>query len=231
MRGGRDLFAQRLRLRSRRQRLCLPRRQRAEEIQPRVLQGAPRADEGRHCDALHVKPKCCPNMPARKIARSVNEAARDKARAIVKTKAYVVSRRQRKKVEMLFAISGAPARTERSERRVPSGSRPQSEEAGEVDPFPSTIFATERRHPKGVVAPTRAQSAEGLVRIEARVFSDRSTPVFVPSPGARLNAIHAPTPAPKREAAIPAASSRRPIPVNRPDGARLGASGGRRPRS
>jgi hypothetical protein len=158
-RGGRDLFAQRLRLRSRRQRLCLPRRQRAEEIQPRVLQAAPRADEGRHCDALHVKPKCCPNMPARKIARSVNEAARDKARAIVKTKAYVVSRRQRKKVEMLFAISGAPARTERSERRVPSGSRPQSEEAGEVDPFPSTIFATERRHPKGVVAPTRAPTA------------------------------------------------------------------------
>jgi hypothetical protein len=29
-------------------------------------------------------------MPARKIERSVHEAARDKARAIVKTKAYVV---------------------------------------------------------------------------------------------------------------------------------------------
>jgi hypothetical protein len=29
-------------------------------------------------------------MPARKIARSVHEAARDKARAIVKTEAYVV---------------------------------------------------------------------------------------------------------------------------------------------
>jgi hypothetical protein len=42
-------------------------------------------------------------MSARKIARSVHEAARDKARAIAKTEAYVVSRRQRKKVEMLFA--------------------------------------------------------------------------------------------------------------------------------
>ena len=54
-------------------------------------------------DASALKPKCCPNMPARKIARSVHEAARDKARAIAKTEAYVVSRRERKKVEMLFA--------------------------------------------------------------------------------------------------------------------------------
>ena len=55
------------------------------------------------CDACALKPKCCPNMPARKIARSIHEAARDKARAIAKTEAYVVSRRERKKVEMLFA--------------------------------------------------------------------------------------------------------------------------------
>jgi hypothetical protein len=41
-------------------------------------------------------------MPARKIARSIHEAARDKARAIAKTEAYAVSRRERKKVEMLF---------------------------------------------------------------------------------------------------------------------------------
>jgi hypothetical protein len=40
---------------------------------------------------------------ASKIARSVHEAARDKARAIARTEAYVVSRRERKKVEMLFA--------------------------------------------------------------------------------------------------------------------------------
>ena len=34
------------------------------------------------CEACALKPKCCPNVPARKIARSVHEAARDKARAI-----------------------------------------------------------------------------------------------------------------------------------------------------
>jgi hypothetical protein len=33
------------------------------------------------CDACALKSKCCPNMPARKIARSIYEAARDKARA------------------------------------------------------------------------------------------------------------------------------------------------------
>jgi transposase len=55
------------------------------------------------CDGCALKPKCCPNMPARKIPRSIHEAARDKARAIAKTEAYAVSRRERKKVEMLFA--------------------------------------------------------------------------------------------------------------------------------
>jgi hypothetical protein len=55
------------------------------------------------CDVCALKPKCCPNTPARKIARSVHEAARDKVRAIAKTEAYVASRRERKKVEMPFA--------------------------------------------------------------------------------------------------------------------------------
>jgi hypothetical protein len=40
------------------------------------------------CEACALKPKCCPNVPARKIARSIHEAARDKARATAKTEAY-----------------------------------------------------------------------------------------------------------------------------------------------
>jgi hypothetical protein len=62
-----------------------------------------------------------PNVPARKIARSVHEAARDKARAIARTEAYAVPRRQRKKVELLFAhlkrilrLDRLPARPARS---------------------------------------------------------------------------------------------------------------------
>jgi hypothetical protein len=42
-------------------------------------------------------------MPARKIMRSVYEGARDMARDIAPTDADLVSRRQRKKLEMLFA--------------------------------------------------------------------------------------------------------------------------------
>jgi transposase len=55
------------------------------------------------CPDCSLKPRCCPNTPARKIPRSVHEGARDMARDIAKTDEYVASRRQRKKVEMLFA--------------------------------------------------------------------------------------------------------------------------------
>ena len=55
------------------------------------------------CQACDLKTKCCPNMAARKIDRSPQEPARDVARAIGKTEAYRQSRRERKKVEMLFA--------------------------------------------------------------------------------------------------------------------------------
>ena len=61
----------------------------------------------RDCDACMLKPKCCPNMPARKIARSVHEAARDKARAIAKTEAYAVSCRERKRLRCSSLISNA----------------------------------------------------------------------------------------------------------------------------
>ncbi|MEF2270687.1 IS1182 family transposase [Janthinobacterium sp. LS2A] len=55
------------------------------------------------CQACQLKLKCCPNMDIRKIDRSPYEPARDVARAIGKTDAYRQSRKERKKVEMLFA--------------------------------------------------------------------------------------------------------------------------------
>ena len=42
-------------------------------------------------------------MPARKVSRSIYENARDVARDIAKTETYATSRRERKKIEMLFA--------------------------------------------------------------------------------------------------------------------------------
>jgi transposase len=55
------------------------------------------------CATCPMKTRCCPNTPIRKIARSVHESARDIARDIAKTDAYQQSRKDRKKVEMLFA--------------------------------------------------------------------------------------------------------------------------------
>jgi hypothetical protein len=57
----------------------------------------------KHCTNCPIKEKCCPNTPVRKIPRSIYEPARDVARAIGETDAYKQSRRERKKVEMLFA--------------------------------------------------------------------------------------------------------------------------------
>ena len=47
--------------------------------------------------------RCCPKEPARKIPRNIYEEARDVARALAKTEAFERSRRDRKRVEMLFA--------------------------------------------------------------------------------------------------------------------------------
>jgi len=75
------------------------------------------------CDACELKSRCCPNSPARKVPRSIHEPARDRARAIAKTDAYVTSRRERKKVEMLFAHLKRILRLDRLRLRGPCGAR------------------------------------------------------------------------------------------------------------
>lgn len=55
------------------------------------------------CQSCPLKASCCPNMDHCQIDRSPHELARDVARAITKTDAYKQSRKERKKVEMLFA--------------------------------------------------------------------------------------------------------------------------------
>ena len=55
------------------------------------------------CEACEHTPRCCPNVPCRKVTRSRYESSRDVARAVAQTPAYKKTRRQRKKVEMLFA--------------------------------------------------------------------------------------------------------------------------------
>lgn len=75
------------------------------------------------CRDCPFKPKCCPKSPSRKITRHVHEAARDVARAIAKTAAYEQTRRDRKKVEMLFAHLKRILRLGRLRLRGPAGAQ------------------------------------------------------------------------------------------------------------
>jgi len=75
------------------------------------------------CDACELKPRCCPKAPARKVPRSINEGARDMARDIAKSEEGLTSRRQRKKIEMLFAHLKRILRLDRLRLRGPNGAR------------------------------------------------------------------------------------------------------------
>jgi transposase len=56
----------------------------------------------RDCDLCPFKRKCCPKSPERRVSRDINEPARDYTRALMETKAYRISRAERKKIETLF---------------------------------------------------------------------------------------------------------------------------------
>jgi len=75
------------------------------------------------CSGCKFKSQCCPNTSVRKIMRSQHEGARDVARAVGKTAAYQRTRRDRKKVEMLFAHMKRILKMDRLRLRGLSGAR------------------------------------------------------------------------------------------------------------
>ena len=75
------------------------------------------------CDGCALKMQCCPNTPARQIPRDIHEEARDVARALAKTEAFEQSRRNRKRVEMLFAHLKRILRLGRLRLRGPCGAK------------------------------------------------------------------------------------------------------------
>jgi transposase len=75
------------------------------------------------CAGCALKPKCCPNTPARKVPRSIHEGARDMARQIAKSWEGGTSRRLRKRVEMLFAHLKRILKLDRLRLRGPTGAR------------------------------------------------------------------------------------------------------------
>jgi transposase len=77
----------------------------------------------RDCERCALKGRCCPKTPARRVPRSIHEGARDLARQIATSWEGRVSRRLRKKVEMLFAHLKRILRLDRLRLRGPNGAR------------------------------------------------------------------------------------------------------------
>lgn len=75
------------------------------------------------CDACVLKPRCCPSLPQRRVQRSIYEDARNVARDIMTTDAYITSRCERKKVEMLFAHLKRILKLDRLRLRGPNGAK------------------------------------------------------------------------------------------------------------
>jgi hypothetical protein len=128
-------------------------RVKGREIPPRFLQATRRADllrEQARLRGLRAQAQVLPERSARKIARSVHEAAPDNAPAIARTEAYAVSRRQRKKVELLFAhlkrilrLDRLPARPARSKDEFLLAATTQNlRKLAKLISLPAPVFAT-----------------------------------------------------------------------------------------
>src|SRR3546814_8381085 len=67
---------------------------------------------------------CSSDLDAgRKVLRSIHEGARDLARDLSETDAYLTSRRERKKIEMLFAHLKRILKLDRLRLRGPNGAK------------------------------------------------------------------------------------------------------------
>lgn len=75
------------------------------------------------CSSCALKTQCTPNQPARAVTRHIYEGARDLAREIATTDAYVDAQRRRKKVEMLYAHLKRIMKLDRLRLRGPNGAR------------------------------------------------------------------------------------------------------------
>jgi transposase len=103
------------------------------------------------CGPCPLKAQCCPKAPERKIPRSIHEDARDAARALANTAAFEQSRRERKRVEMLFAHLKRILKLGRLRLRGPRGAQ---------DEFTLAAIAQNlRRLAKLVVRPPPAAAA------------------------------------------------------------------------
>ena len=97
------------------------------------------------CRACPLKPKCCPNMPARRVLRDVNEDARDVARTLAKTEAFEQS---------------VPRPQARRDAVCPSQAHPQARSPPVARPA--------RRHKTSSLCAAIAQNLRRLAKFVAR---------------------------------------------------------------
>lgn len=99
------------------------------------------------CDPCPLKATCCPGADPRKVMRSVHEGARDMARALAQEDEWITSRRERKKVEMLFAHLKRIMRLDRLRLRGPNGARDESTSQPPLRTFESSPNSIRSRSP------------------------------------------------------------------------------------
>jgi hypothetical protein len=90
-------------------------------------------------------------MPAREVPRDVNEYARDVARRLMRTRAFLKSRDERKRVEMRFAHLKIHHGFERMRLRGPSGVRDEFHLAAIVQNLKTLALRTLR--PPAILRP------------------------------------------------------------------------------
>ena len=115
------------------------------------------------CAGCALKLRCCPNTPARKVPRSIHESARDMARQIAKSGEGRMSRRLRKKVEMLFAHLKRILKLDRLRLRGPNGARDTPPRSNCPKPPKAGETHTNAEHAASLTA-KRARSAHRSLR-------------------------------------------------------------------
>jgi hypothetical protein len=110
--------------------------------------------------------QCCPTTPARQVPRDINEYARDVARRTMRTKAFLKSRDERKRVEMRFAHLKIHHGFERMRLRGLSSARNEFHLAAIVQNLKTLALRTLR--PPAILRPALQVSASDSAKANRR---------------------------------------------------------------
>jgi hypothetical protein len=130
------------------------------------------------CDICPLKARCCPGQLARKIPRDVHEDARDMARRLMGSKAFIKSRDERKRVEMRFAHLKIQHGFERMRLRGLSGARDDFHLAAIVQNLKTLALRAPGVTASEDQATSKARIARAQVEYVASTLARSKTPTF-----------------------------------------------------